>query len=421
MGNEVVWKSVAWSLSHCNDALTTRQKSYASMKILKAIRTISKVLIHQSILKSSFGSVRVVSSYSKMPHKVLWVDSDCGFDDLSAVCMLHDYMGSSLNCPKIKYVSTVNGMTSASDGSAIFATLFQFCDVVIARGMESQSLESRSILDTDWGAGYRRSFTSFISEYLPSDSLLTGSNPASNANVVRCTNLDEIVNDMAGLESTSRVVLLCLGPLTNIAYILQKYPNLFRDRVEKLVMMGGAVRVGGNAPFGAEYNCYLDAEAASYVFKHCPAPIELLGLEVANDKVLTEEQYQELMSISAETDGEVENAPQCNIPVNSTAPYSSRSYQLPNIRNFMRNLAKHSKDALSYDAVVSFYLIHPDAFTLETMDIKIDSMSGRTSEISNGETAHPSPDCTSVKVATSVCKLSYLNFLRSLFRSENDD
>lgn len=393
------------------------------MKILKAIRTISKVLIHQSIIQKSSGSIPVIGSFPKMPPKVLWVDSDCGFDDLSAVCMLHDNMGCSPNCPRVKYVSTVNGMTSALEGSKIFASLFRFSNIVIASGTESQSPKSHSILDTDWGAGYRRSFTSFIDENLPSDSTLFDSNSLDNTD-----NLDGMANNMIELESTIRITLLCLGPLTNIAYILQKYPDLFRDRVERLVMMGGAVRVDGNAPYGAEYNCYLDPEAASYVFKHCPAPIELLGLEVANDEVLTDEQYRELMSVAAGKDEEIE---QCNASVNSfisdtnlsgrSDPISfetpSSSRHLPNIRNFMGNLAKHRKDALSYDPVVSFYLIHPDAFNLETMFVKVDSVSGRTSEISDGDNSR---DYTSIKVATSVCKISYFNYLRSIFKSEKD-
>ena len=60
--------------------------------------------------------------------------------------------------------------------------------------------------------------------------------------------------------STSDVVLLPMGPLTNIALALRKEPRL-RDRVKLMSIMGGS-STNGNITPTAEFNIYVDAEAA---------------------------------------------------------------------------------------------------------------------------------------------------------------
>ena len=57
---------------------------------------------------------------------------------------------------------------------------------------------------------------------------------------------------------------LCLGPLTNIAAAFRKCPECRRN-VECLVIMGGAVYVPGNVTPAAEFNFYVDPEAAEIV------------------------------------------------------------------------------------------------------------------------------------------------------------
>lgn len=61
-----------------------------------------------------------------------------------------------------------------------------------------------------------------------------------------------------------KITLVCLGPLTNIAAAFKKCPECMRN-VECLVIMGGAVRVPGNVTASAEFNFYVDPEAAKIV------------------------------------------------------------------------------------------------------------------------------------------------------------
>jgi inosine-uridine nucleoside N-ribohydrolase len=81
------------------------------------------------------------------------------------------------------------------------------------------------------------------------------------------------------VEAAARpIVVITLGPLTNLAIALLASPQL-RERIERLYVMGGAVRSEGNTIPGAEYNIHSDPEAAAIVFR-AGVPITLVGLNV---------------------------------------------------------------------------------------------------------------------------------------------
>jgi purine nucleosidase len=75
------------------------------------------------------------------------------------------------------------------------------------------------------------------------------------------------------------IVLLCLGPLTNIALALQADPGICA-KVNRVVIMGGALGApSGNITPTSEFNFYVDPEAASEVLRSS-LPIELVPLDV---------------------------------------------------------------------------------------------------------------------------------------------
>ncbi len=65
------------------------------------------------------------------------------------------------------------------------------------------------------------------------------------------------------VESTEPVTVISLAPLTNVALLLRTHPEV-RDRIARIVMMGGAVGTG-NATAAAEFNVWHDPEAAAIV------------------------------------------------------------------------------------------------------------------------------------------------------------
>lgn len=80
------------------------------------------------------------------------------------------------------------------------------------------------------------------------------------------------------LRSTPGIVLVTLGPLTNVALALQRTPEIVNN-VDRCIVMGGAACTVGNVTPAAEYNLWVDPEAAQIVFRS-GLPIEMVGWEV---------------------------------------------------------------------------------------------------------------------------------------------
>ena len=85
-------------------------------------------------------------------------------------------------------------------------------------------------------------------------------------------------------EAANTVTLCPLGPLTNIAAAFLKAPDIV-ERVAQIVLMGGAYFEVGNITPTAEFNIYVDPEAADIVFKS-GVPLVVMPLDVTH-KALT--------------------------------------------------------------------------------------------------------------------------------------
>lgn len=79
------------------------------------------------------------------------------------------------------------------------------------------------------------------------------------------------------------VTLVATGPLTNIALFLARYPEL-RTRLERIVLMGGAI-AEGNATPAAEFNIWADPEAAHRVFTS-GLDLTMVGLDVTHQALM---------------------------------------------------------------------------------------------------------------------------------------
>ncbi|MGA8344354.1 MAG: nucleoside hydrolase [Candidatus Sulfotelmatobacter sp.] len=89
------------------------------------------------------------------------------------------------------------------------------------------------------------------------------------------------------LEQNPGLVLVTLGPLTNIALAVLKRPEI-AARVSRCVVMGGAPCCEGNVTPAAEYNIWVDPEAARIVLRS-GLPVELIGWQLCRgDAVLRE-------------------------------------------------------------------------------------------------------------------------------------
>ncbi len=86
--------------------------------------------------------------------------------------------------------------------------------------------------------------------------------------------------------STKPVTLIPVGPLTNIAMLLEQRPAV-RDGIERIVLMGGSIGLGNITP-AAEFNIYVDPEAADRVFSS-GLDVTMIGLDVTHQALLTPE------------------------------------------------------------------------------------------------------------------------------------
>ena len=90
-------------------------------------------------------------------------------------------------------------------------------------------------------------------------------------------------------EHPGRLILIPVGPLTNIALALKLRPDLIAD-IKEILLMGGSI-TGGNITPAAEFNIYNDPEAADMVF-HSGVPIVMVGLDVTEKTVLKPEDME---------------------------------------------------------------------------------------------------------------------------------
>ena len=87
--------------------------------------------------------------------------------------------------------------------------------------------------------------------------------------------------------------MIAVGPLTNLATALGKYPDL-KTLLKRILLMGGAAQ-GGNVTPAAEFNIYGDPHAAQMVFKS-GVPVVMCGLDVTLKAYLTPEEVDEIGS-----------------------------------------------------------------------------------------------------------------------------
>jgi len=102
--------------------------------------------------------------------------------------------------------------------------------------------------------------------------------------------IDTLMNEPSGT-----VTLATLGPLTNIAMALVKQPAI-AERIAEIVMMGGAYFEVGNITPAAEFNIYVDPEAADIVMR-CGAPITILPLDVTHQIQSTPDRLAAILAL----------------------------------------------------------------------------------------------------------------------------
>ena len=100
-----------------------------------------------------------------------------------------------------------------------------------------------------------------------------------------------------------KVSVIALGPMTNLARLIQKAPAAF-NQIEELVSMGGSFKSHGNCSPVAEYNYWCDPDAAALVYHtmhELGKTIHMVGLDVTRKIVLTPTLLEYICRLDQET------------------------------------------------------------------------------------------------------------------------
>ena len=150
------------------------------------------------------------------------------------------------------------------------------------------------------------------------------------------------------MKNPGQVTILAIGPLTNIAMAMRMEPR-FAGNVKQLVIMGGAIASladgGGNHTPNAEFNFYVDPEAAQIVLRS-GIPIVLSPLNVSRKARFTKESYDKIVAV---------DTPITRLVKDSMGP----GYQ-----------QRPDRVALMYDQVAAVALVAPEL--IKTVELFVD-------------------------------------------------
>jgi purine nucleosidase len=182
--------------------------------------------------------------------------------------------------------------------------------------------------------------------------------PDPTSSVVDSHAIDYLIERF--LAEPKQISLFAIGPLTNVALAIRKEPRIV-EAIQELVIMGGAIRSGGNVSPLAEFNIHEDPHAAHVVF-HSGIPITLIPLDVTYKCLLTSADVERLNRI---------DSPIARFVRDATAQY-------------MEFYLKYEgfKGCALHDPLTLATIIAPELLTLEEQYVSVDISGG----VSTGKT-----------------------------------
>ena len=106
--------------------------------------------------------------------------------------------------------------------------------------------------------------------------------------------VDFIIETLLAADNRA-ITVVPTGPLSNIGTAIEREPAIL-ERVKEFVIMGGAMREGGNRSPSAEFNILADPEAADIVF-NSGRPITSMGLDVTHQVLSTRERVARILAL----------------------------------------------------------------------------------------------------------------------------
>ena len=191
-----------------------------------------------------------------MPRPFL-IDTDAGSDDAVAIVMAlrHDDVD-------VRALTVVAGNVPLEQGVINSLYFVELCDAAVPVYAGADRPLLREYVSADWFHG-ADGLGDWGERYKPRR------RQAASQHAI-----DAIIE---AARATPNLVIVTLGPLTNLALALRKAPDI-AGKIARCVVMGGAACTNGNVTPAAEYNIWCDPEAARIVFRS-NMPVEMVGWE----------------------------------------------------------------------------------------------------------------------------------------------
>lgn len=166
----------------------------------------------------------------------------------------------------------------------------------------------------------------------------------------------DFIIDTLRSEAPCTVTLCPLGPLTNVATALQRAPEI-AGRIQQIVLMGGAYFEVGNITPAAEFNIYVDPQAADIVFRS-GIDIAVMPLDVTHKALVTRPRNEAFRALGTRV-----------------------GVAVAQMTDFFERFDKEkygSAGAPLHDPCVTAYLIAPDLFSGRRVNVEIETQSELT-------------------------------------------
>ncbi len=156
-------------------------------------------------------------------------------------------------------------------------------------------------------------------------------------------------------EAPGSVTLVPIGPLTNIATALQAAPDI-ASRIARIVLMGGAYFEVGNITPAAEFNIFVDPEAAEIVFRS-GVPLVVMPLDVTHKALTTRPRIEAFRALG---------------PVGEVVASWTDFFERFDMEKY------GSEGAPLHDPCTVAWILRPDLFTGRQINVEIETQSPLT-------------------------------------------
>lgn len=272
-----------------------------------------------------------------MPARKIIIDTDPGQDDAAAIML-------ALGSPELE----VLGITAVAGNVPL--------DLTERNARMILEICGRADIPVYAGADRPLSRPLVTAEYVHGKTGLDGVEPFEPKVPLAEGHAVDFIVDTLRREAPGTVTLCPIGPLTNIAAALVKAPDI-AARIREIVLMGGGYFEGGNVTPAAEFNIYVDPEAAEIVFRS-GIPLTMMPLDVTHKVLTTRARCERLRAVK-------------------TRPALAMVGMLEFFERFDEQ--KYGTDGGPlHDPTVIAWLIRPELFTGRHCNVEIETVSELT-------------------------------------------